>query len=118
MNILPRAYEAIIPIEKFTLYSLNPDGDFDKHLAFERALGYNLSNCQGLIDNIRENITKYPAQPKEDKGHGLRYEILMDLTGPNGKTASVLTAWIDDNKTGDMRLTSAYVKKRKGDSGD
>jgi|GEM_PF-3741955 len=28
---------------------------------------------------------------------------------------AVSTSWIDDNKTGEMRLTSAYVKKRKGE---
>jgi len=114
MSILPNLDKIVIPVEKFTKYSLSPDGDFDKHVAFERALGYNLNNYQHLIDNIRMNVTMYPAWPKEDLGHGQRYEVIMDLVGPNGKTASVLTAWIDDKTTGEMRLINAYVDRRKG----
>jgi hypothetical protein len=114
MKILPRANEAVIPIEKFTKYALNPEGDFNKHVAFERALGYNLSNYQELIDNIFENIENYPAVPKGNAGHGMCYEVIMELTGTNGKTASVLTAWIDDTKTGEMRLINAYIDKKKG----
>ena len=51
---------------------------------------------------------------KTDKGHGVRFSVDMELTGDNGRKARVITAWIDDNKTGEMRLTSAYVKARKG----
>ena len=35
----------------------------------------------------------------------------MRLTGPNGKQANVLTAWIDEN--GKKRLTSVYVTDKK-----
>ena len=55
MGVLPRADEAIIPAEKFTKYSLNPDGDFDKHVAFEQALGYNLSNSLDRRYKVRRN---------------------------------------------------------------
>ena len=118
MNILPRADEAIIPIEKFTKYALNPENSRGKFLAFQKALGYNLGNYEKLIKNIRNNIKKFPAIAKTDKGHGMRYSIAMEITGVNGKTAHVITAWIDDNKTGEMRLTSAYVKTRKGEGND
>ena len=87
-------------------------------MAFERALGYNLINYKKLIENIRKNITNFPATRHEDKGHGTRYSVDMQLKGENNKTARVVTAWIDDNKTGEMRLTSAYVKKRKGENVD
>ena len=35
----------------------------------------------------------------------------MELKGANGKKAKVLTAWIDDEKAGEMRLVSAYIDK-------
>jgi len=114
MNVLPRADKAIIPIEKFTEYSLNPEKSKDKATAFEKALGYNLSNYQVLVSEIRSNLTNFPAEPKPDFGHGTRYEVVMKLVGPNGKTANVLTAWIDDNKNGEMRLINAYIDKEKG----
>ena len=116
MNILPMADNVVIPIEKFTKYALDPRGDYDKHIAFKRALGYTLDNYQDLIENIKSNIKNFHATPKSDDGHGMRYEVIMQLTGANGKTASVLTAWIDDVVKGEMRLINAYVDRRKGKS--
>ena len=49
------------------------------------------------------------AIAKGDKGWGILYEVIMDIHGANGKTAKVLTAWIDDKKTGEMRLTTVHV---------
>lgn len=33
----------------------------------------------------------------------------MELKGENGKIARVLTGWLDDKKTGEMRLTTIHV---------
>jgi hypothetical protein len=112
MKVLPKADEVVIPSEKFLGYSLNRAKNRDKAIAFETALGYDVNNADELIDNIRRNIKKFPAIPKGNTGYGEKYAVLMELTGANGKTANVLTAWIDDMATGDMRLTNAYVKKR------
>jgi hypothetical protein len=117
MKVLPRADKAVIPTEKFTQYVLNPDKDPDKAMAFSSALGYKLSNADKLIQNIRENIERFNATEKDDLGHGKRYEVIMVLTGANGKRANVLTAWIDDMRTGEIRLINAYVDKRKGGKG-
>ena len=113
MIILPNADDAVILPDKFTKYILHPVNSRGKHIAFERALGYNINNYDKLICNILQNIKNYPVVEKPDKGHGKRYAIDMELTGENGKTARVVTAWIDDTRTGEMRLTSAYVKTRK-----
>lgn len=108
---LPRYKDAVIPKAKFTQYALNPDKDPDKARAFEKALGYTVDNADELISQIYDKISEYDAKEKPDNGWGKRYEVIMDITGPNGKTAKVLTAWIDDKNTGEMRLTSAYVDK-------
>ena len=116
MDILPKADNVVIPEEKFTKYALDPTRQPNKAAAFELALGYNLSNVQDLIDNIRANITKFPATHKGDKGYGDIYEVIMRLTGKNGKTAQVATGWLNDKSNGEMRLTSAYVdKNRRGE---
>ena len=112
MNILPRADEAVIPLEKFTKYALNFDRDKDKAIAFELALGFNLGNVNLLIDSIRLGLRGFPALKKQDSEFGTKYEVVMDITGANNKTAKVLTAWIDDVENGEMRLTSAYVDER------
>lgn len=106
---LPRYKEAVIPKPKFTQYALNPDKDPDKARAFKSALGYDLDNANDLIEQINAKLPEYEAVPKGDRGWGMTYEVIMDITGPNGKTAKVLTAWIDDKNNGEMRLTTVHV---------
>ena len=38
----------------------------------------------------------------------------MKITGPNGKTANVLTAWIKENESSEPRLVSVYVTEKEG----
>ncbi len=66
---------------------------------------------QELIDNIKANVGKYQAKPKGNRGYGELYEVTMVLVGHNGKSAMVLTGWLDDAKTGEIRLVTAHVDK-------
>lgn len=116
--LLPNYQNAIIPQEKFTQYALNPLKDKNKAEAFEKALGYNLSNSNKLIENIKNNIDKFSAREKEDSEYGKRYEIIMRLLGENSKYANVKTAWIVDKDTKQTRLTSAYVTSKKWKEGN
>jgi len=104
--------EANIPMAKLTKYALNPDKAPDKAEAFEKALGYNLSNVDKLIENIKRNVNEYEINEKPDLGYGRRFQQVIELTGENGKTAKVLLAWILDKNTGEFRLTSIYVDKK------
>lgn len=115
--LLPNYQDAVIPKEKFISYALNPLKDKNKAEAFEKALGYNLSNSDKLIENIRNNINKFNAVEKPDLGYGTRYEIIMNLTGENGKNANIKTAWIIDKNTKITRMTSAYVTSKKWKEG-
>jgi len=104
---------AVIPIEKFTQYVLDPIRSREKAIMFERALGYTVRNADKLVENIRKHLGDYNAKKKGDIGYGMTYEVVMELTDENGKKAHVLTAWISDAATGETRLTSAYIKKLK-----
>jgi hypothetical protein len=108
-DILPRYEEAVIPLKKFTEYCLNYDKAYDKALTFELALGYTIEHASLLIENIRGHLSGFPAKRKGNRGRGELYEVVMVLEGLNGKTANVLTAWIDDAATGEMRLVTAHV---------
>lgn len=110
---LPRLDDAVIPVEKLTRYALDAKNEPDKARAFERALGYTAENAQELINNIREHLSEFEAVEKPDRGFGPRYQVILRLTGPNGKAANLLTAWLDDRETKQMRLTSVYVTKKK-----
>ncbi len=118
MNMLPRAEETVIPIKKLTEYSLNPIKNKDKAIVFKEALGYDLHNVGGLIEQIRQGLQVFPAEYKGQNQYGESYSVLMELIGPNGKTANVLTAWLDDYLTGEIRLVSVYVKKRRKGGND
>lgn len=106
---LPRYKDAVIPKAKFTQYALNPDKDPNKAKAFEKALGYTMDNADDLIEQINKNLPNYEAVEKGNRGWGMTYEVIMNITGPNGKIAKVLTAWIDDKNSGEMRLTTVHV---------
>ena len=111
MDALPRYEEAVIPNSKFLDYALNVEKQPDKARTFNTALGYSQDNAEKLIEQIKENLGKFPAKHKGNKGYGNIYEVIMELPGANGKSAKVLTAWIDDITNGEMRLTSVYVDK-------
>ena len=85
----------------------------EKAVAFREALGYTQENYEELkkkiLDSFNENKLTYKYQDK----YGKRYEQIMQISGPNGKTATVITAWIKENDASEPRLTSVYVGKRK-----
>jgi hypothetical protein len=72
-----------------------------------KSLHINLKRCNITVIFILGTIMMFL------KEHWLGRCDDKRLVGENGKTADVMTAWIDDIQTGEMRLTSAYVKKRK-----
>ena len=105
--------DAHIPMAKLTRYALNPDKDINKARAFKRALGYDLSNVDDLVENVQKHINDVKPVKKPGKGYGDLFEIAMELRGPNGKTASVLTGWIIDKNNGEVRMTTIHVDRRK-----
>lgn len=106
-------YFAKIPEEKFTNYALDPVRQPDKARAFKEALGYTLDNYQDLIKNISDNFNEKSMVLKGTNKYGNRYELVMRLTGANGKTANVCTGWFKETQDSEPRLTSAYVTKKK-----
>ena len=99
-----------MPQEKFTAYVLDPQKSPDKAKAFKLALGYDLSNYEELMENILENIDVSRFVEKGDRGHGMRYEYILELRGANGKKANVLTAWIREGEG--LRLVTVYVTNK------
>ena len=75
--------------------------------------GGRIINADKLVDNIRSGVKNSKAVLKPDNGYGKRYEVLLSITGENGKTANVVTAWIVDKENQETRLTSVYVTKKR-----
>ena len=105
---LPNYEKAVINVDKIERYALYQK---DKAIAFKEALGYTIQNAKDLIENIKKNLGNFEAKEEDENSYGKRYSVLMELKGPNGKTAKVKTGWIEDKKTGEMRLTTAFIDK-------
>ncbi|MFM1538685.1 minor capsid protein [Helcococcus bovis] len=96
---------------KLTEYALNPEKQPDKARAFKEALGYDLSNYDELIQNVHSNLKTNEFNPKGRNDYGELFEQVLNLLGPNGKRANVITGWI--KKENAIHLTSIYVTKKK-----
>ena len=95
MNLLPNYEEAVIENSKFVSYALNPQSELGQHKArvFESALGFNLSNWEQLKQAILDALPYRPATLTSETVFGKKYEVLVLITGPNGRTADVVTIW-------------------------
>ena len=110
-NRLPNYKNAVILRSKLEQFSLDPMHNYGRHHArvFKSALGFDQSNWQILEQRIREELPYNEAVAREEDQHGRRYEVIVRITGPNGRTTSVLTAWIIKFGTDYPFLTSTYV---------
>lgn len=112
-TLLPQYKKAVIPIKKLKEYALCLEGNGkDKAIAFQKALGYTVNNMDELIKSVYKNLSKFPAKMRPKTQYGQPFEVVMRLTGPNGRTAKVKTGWIIDNGSKYPRLVTIYISKR------
>ena len=111
-NRLPNFENARIDSMKFYGYSLNPNHvtGGNKARVFERALGYNQSNADQLISQIRRNLPNNNAVIGLRDNYGQRFTVDMQIRGVNGNTATVRTGWIIDVDSSIPRLVTIYVR--------
>jgi hypothetical protein len=116
MNPLPGCERAVIEESKLVEYALNPHSERGRHKArvFESALGFNLSNWEQLKQAVLDALPHHTAALTNETTFGRKYEALLPITGPNGRTVNVLTVWqfdrLPDGTFGDQpRLVTLYV---------
>lgn len=97
--------------DKVTKYALNPIHPRGRHKAkvFKSSLGYTLDNYNELIDNVYRKVDKDLFVNQDPNEYGKKYKQIINITGPNGRNADILTGWIL-GKNGKYRLTTIYVK--------
>lgn len=108
---------ANVPKEKLVNYALNPTHPVgkEKARAFKSALGYTQENSEDLRQKILGLFSEDKMVLKYEGEYGKQYEQVMKITGPNGKTANVLTAWIKENDSSEPRLVTLYVTDKEGE---
>lgn len=110
MSKLPNGDRAIVPLEKFTEYALNPAHPTGRHKArvFNAVLGLTLDNAEFLQELVQDIAASHDAEPQAPTAHGMRYVIDFELTTDSG-SGIVRTAWIIRRNEDVPRLTTCYV---------
>ena len=116
MNLLPNHEHAVIEDSKLIHYALNSQNERGRHKArvFESALGFNLSNWTLLKEAILDALPYHEATLTSETVFGKKFEVVLSITGLNGRTVDVMTVWqFDclDNRTFSNvpRLVTVYV---------
>ena len=105
------ANKAKIDRRKLVEYALNPNHPVggNKAKVFDSALGFNLSNTDDLLRQLREGvINNTPIAGKVDK-YGARFTVDIPVTGPLG-SGVVRTGWIYRPGSNVPEMTTLFVK--------
>jgi hypothetical protein len=105
---LPNPEKAFIAREKIDAYLLSAAHLVGRHKAvFFGSLGYAQDEWQILERDLREFAGR-EAQPTIETQYGKKYEVRGTITGPNGRTARIVTAWIVRNGEDFPRFITAH----------
>jgi hypothetical protein len=109
---LPNYERAVIPRMKLERYVLDTTHPIGKHKAivFKSALGFEQVDWEKLHDSIVSELPFYEAFETKTDQHGTRYNVTMQITGPNNRTVDILTAWVIRRGTDYPSFVTALVK--------
>jgi hypothetical protein len=105
---------------KLVNYALNPEHSSGKHKArrFREKIGATQNDAKLIHDQVMAFLPYAVAQEKSNDIYGARFNAYIPVTGPNGKTVDVLTAWLyERNKDGKTistrpRLATIYIPRK------
>lgn len=98
-------------IRDYALNFLNANGGRHHAIVFEKVLGYNQTNYEILIEQIRKGVLEHTPIPGKINSYGPRFTVDIPVKGPKGE-AVVRTGWIYGPGSEIPRLTTAFVKER------
>jgi filamentous hemagglutinin len=111
---LLNADDPIIDQRKFKDYALNENSPDPKARSkaevFRKTLGYTADNSASLEAQIRASLPDAKAKLGVTDKWGTRFEVDTQVTGPNGVTKTVRSAWIYDPGSSQPRMVTVYVK--------
>jgi len=101
---------AIIAEEKIKEYLLSFRKRNDKSKWLSKA-GYKLEDWQRLEKDLRTQLLSLDAMYTEETQYGQMYEIKGMLTGPNGKTLSVCSIWMNEYESKSIKFITMFPDK-------
>ncbi len=118
--------EAQIDPAKFERYSMDPDNPNNRNKEDDPAtgkwvafvdLGYDVytpegraAGAQDLMNQVRNELPDEPATFEKMTSHGPRYRVEIPVTGPNGKTGTLVTVWQYDDGSTEPRMITNWLK--------
>lgn len=102
---------AVIAPEKIKEYLLSHRRRNDKSQWLAKA-GYKLKNWQRLEKDLRSQILSLDAVLAEETKFGEMYEIKGTLVGPNGKSLSVRTIWMNEHESKLTKFITMFPDKK------
>ena len=113
---MPNHEKAVTPAVKFVEYSLNPNNPNapGKAEAYQRGLGYNQKNAEGLIKQISYAVTSGSVRPYDisQSQYGVKYKYRIPVIGPNGNTKNVIAVYQLDNDSKIPRMITNYLERK------
>lgn len=114
---MPNYQQAVTPREKFTEYSLDYDNPNSqgKAEAYEKALGFNKSNADVLIEQIDNAVKNGSVSPIEivETKFGTKYKYRIPVKGVNGQIKNVMAVYQIDKETQIPRMITNYVERKR-----
>ncbi len=106
---LPNSDRAVIDLAKLRDYLLSTSHSVGRFKArFFESLGYSADNWERLEADIRDLIDDTEARLSEKTEYGQKYEVRGSMTGPDGRSAEVVTVWIVLTGEDVPRFITAY----------
>jgi len=108
---VPNAHQAEVDPRKLTDYALNPEHPVggNKAKVFESATGFNKSNYEDLLEQLKTGVQNTDATVGKVDQYGQRFTVDIEVTGPKG-TATVRTGWIVKPDNPNPTMTTLFVK--------
>ncbi len=105
---LPKSERSTISPEKLQGYLLSTEHPIGRFKArFFHALGYTPENWEILASDLLEAARTLDAEPVPSP-YGEKFRIVGRLTGPNGRSAEVISVWIASSPNEAPRFITAY----------
>ena len=106
---LPAEDQLEVPAKKLLGYALNIDHNKGKHKArlFSDLLGIDADHWRYLAYQIMDEVRNAKLNRVRVTEHGIQYDALLPVAGPNGRTLTIETAWIIRSE-GPAQLVTAF----------
>ncbi|MEO5913815.1 MAG: DUF6883 domain-containing protein [Luteolibacter sp.] len=105
-------FDSLIARTKITHYLLVPQTRGDKS-GFLKLAGYDSSQADQLIHDLRMQILVCEAVASESTAHGQFYEISCPLVGPNGRTLDIRTIWMKEHLSGQTKFITLIPERSR-----